>query len=231
METATDSVIRERPILFSGPMVRAILDGRKTQTRRLVKCPPPADFTGKPVAMDFEDPAYWAFGFHHITPEWWPGQMLWVKETYIRGGNGKPLHCADADPNELGLAHENGFRKTPSIFMRRWESRLSLEITGVRPERLTSITETDAVAEGIRGWYTTGNPKPVSWMLGPDDRCKPFYDGRTGWHPSATAQDAYRRLWESINGRGSWAANPWVWVIEFKPINPKTPTADEVAHS
>lgn len=177
-------------------MIRALLGGRKTQTRRVVK-----DVLAR-LYVDGGDADF----AERFCPYGQPGDRLWVRETYIRGGNGKPLHCADADPNELGLAWENGFRKTPSIFMRRWESRITLELTAVRVERLNDISEEDGKAEGIHAF--AGN----LGLYGYDPK------GTPGPMVGGTAKEAYALLWESINGKGSWEKNPWVWVLAFKRV-------------
>lgn len=179
----------EKPIIFSGPMVRAILEGRKTQTRRIVKDGHALAFLGadhKPVLM---------------CPFGQPGDRLWVRETSLLcrdsngvcpAGNGKALAYA-ADGYEL----EDGERWTPSIHMPRWASRISLEITGIRVERLQDISEKDARAEGVAA-----------------SRVGPCQDGLF----YRLHRDSFIELWESINGPGSWDANPWVWVIEFRRL-------------
>lgn len=244
-----NTTARERPILFSAPMVRAILDGNKTQTRRLVNVQP---FEGCLIRYCAGDLAARGLGGNRWVdvrvPLGAPGDRLWVRESFWEAGDyhsvgdsgdcfawhgGRRYFFASdgSPPNEPNRDYPQGlrngaysaaepnsiWRRFPSIHMPREASRITLEITAVRVERVQSISEADAIAEGIRPWYSDG-PKPSSYMLGPDDREKPFYDGRTGWHPSATAVDAYRRLWERINGDASWRSNPWVWVIEFKRV-------------
>jgi hypothetical protein len=173
--------MKERPILFSGPMVRAILDGRKTQTRRVVKLR--NDSCGDPIMPN--DPRM-------PCPFGGPGDRLWVKETHGPSAGGM-VYRADG-----GTACPDGGKWRPSIFMPRWASRITLEVTGVRVERLQDISQADAMAEGV----TQG-----------------VYRGLTG-SIVATCEDqvveGYRELWQSINGPGSWDANPWVWVVEFK---------------
>lgn len=198
--------MKERPILFSAPMVRAILAGTKTQTRRVVKgwplewLLPPISFTPEYVA----DPA------NAACPYGQPGGRLWVRETWmadppitddwpstqfsgckprdhslIPDRYRKPEHClyrADGRDDLHGW--------TPGIHMPRWSSRITLEVTGVRVERLQDISASDAIAEGI----PRGGPE----------------------NPDGIEQREYRQLWEQINGPGSWDANPWVWVVEFK---------------
>ena len=105
-------------------------------------------------------------------------------------------------------------RTVPAIHMPRWASRIQLEITGIRVERLQDISEEDAIAEGIVEWYS-GEQK--RYMLAPDDTSGIF--GKSGaWKPCRSAREAYCTLWESINVPGSWDSNPWVWVIEFRRI-------------
>lgn len=180
--------MKERPILFSGEMVRAILDGRKTQTRRVVKF----DWCGSANGLLHQasfDPAY-------KCPYGKVGDRLWVRETWAKLLSGRIWYRADGHS-----INDGGWR--PSIHMPRWASRITLEITGVWVERLQAIGQNDAFREGVRRaadgrWF---NYAP---------------DGPT--HNSA--RGSFISLWESINGPGSWDANPWVWVIEFKRIQP-----------
>jgi hypothetical protein len=192
----------ERPILFSAPMARALLDGSKTQTRRVVKC-------------HVEDYG----GILHtktVCPYGQPGDRLWVREAWaaesefdaiapkdLRIGQ-RIYYPADKfmsedkkwftqEPRPIEKAREY-WRVRSSIYMPRWVSRITLEITGVRVERLRDISEPDCKAEGAKG----GN------------------GSIPGYHYSATPHEHYRHIWESINGTGSWDANPWVWVVEFK---------------
>lgn len=200
--------MKERPILFSAPMVRALLAGTKTQTRRVVK-PEPTHFNpaGVPRRAKPEGPST------VITcPYGQPGDRLWVRET----------HAINPHPSELGLTRDmipgtwdsavaaagrviyaadpgaeielDGRQWRPSIHMPRAASRITLEITGVRVERLQDISEADAVAEG----------------------CQPQCEHDEDRRHQYTARWAYEVLWDRINGRSSWGANPWVWVVEFK---------------
>lgn len=216
---------KERPILFSAPMVRAILDGSKTQTRRIVK-----DLQG----ADYDDFASWnrpattldaarkhgRFGFTGriyengnigspfsiCCPYGQPGDRLWVREACADIGP-RLTYRADADDG----AHCMVKRWTPSIHMPRWASRILLEIVSVRVERLQDISESDAMAEGIKGrkvWSDTRIGGHMVYGLGSDnDWC-------------VTPQQAFWELWESINGEESRGANPWVWVVEFKRVLP-----------
>jgi hypothetical protein len=189
---------KERPILFSGPMVRSILDGRKTQTRRIIKhrenrweCSDDG-VTGK--AWPFW-PCY-VFGepepIAMPCPYGKPGDRLWVRETFNSDWCDQVIFKADG-----GSAKDAGYTKEPkwkrSIHMPRWASRITLEIIAVRVERLNEISEADAIAEGvlIDGIGSPGGPMRVS-------------------------QRAFKIFWQAINGPESWAANPWVWVIEFR---------------
>lgn len=179
-----DDAMKERPILFSGPMVRAILEGRKTMTRRIVKRQPSGfDLNDKPV-----------FG---ACPYGAPGDRLWVKETwlpiYIDSLPGHVIDKTQYRADETNPLSGAGMWH-PSIYMPRKRSRIKLEITGVRVERLHTITEEDAKAEGIMGATV----------------------GEYGDRGCFITDFAY--LWSKINGHESWDANPWVWVVEFKRV-------------
>ena len=228
----------ERPILFSAPMVSAILDGRKTVTRRVLKPVPfPDGYYQGEVCLD-RSGAYAQFSVEavgggaflteeHQCPYGDPRDRLWVREAWrvpdsldgysgfdiaercIEAGYRKPWAPirfeADGALNSAKDWHEFGAtpgESTPgryrhARFMPRWASRITLEVTGVRVERLRDISEADAVAEGIEQSPRTG-----------------------GWLPGNCAEPewAFRELWEQINGVGSWDANPWVWVVEFRRI-------------
>ncbi len=217
--------MKERPILFSAPMVRAILDGRKTQTRRVVK---PIGNDGGFVLLD-HGKGWWPYRsdngdstthtvkrggnlYHdetpHASPYGQPGDRLWVRETWsvaevctpttpIRQ---KTVYRADFPDDYDGFGIP---RWIPSIHMPRNESRITLEVAGIRVERLQDISATDAVAEGIHHDDTI--PFNGPWYASPADS-----------QGCGEPAHAYANLWESINGPGSWDANPWVWVIEFK---------------
>lgn len=215
--------MKERPILFSAPMVRALLDGSKTQTRRVVK--PQPDFLGAHGDPSSTQP--WITrepGLHVfiVCPYGAGGDRLWVRETWycddyrVQQGpyllpagrnademreDGTIVYCADdAAPYEQ---EQPVWR--PSIHMPRWASRITLEVTDVRVERLKDISEADALAEGIV--HEVRDPG-----LGRGGR--PGYRWAANQY-AGTAVHGYELLWESINGPGSWAANPWVWVVEF----------------
>lgn len=230
------SAPRERPILFSGPMVRALLDGRKTQTRRICKPAIDGEFPARSVHPDGAGTgwiAWWgdpitaaesarmypgAEGFRCTYGQ--PGDRLWVKEKFtplpmqaptdgpsrwlIQYAEGCQRECdAPAGYNPMLYNYE---RWTSSLFMPRWASRITLEVTGVRVERLQAISEADALAEGVTDCYRITDP--VSGEINRD------------------AVEAYADLWESINGPGSWDANPWVWVVSFRRIAEEWLAAD-----
>ncbi len=183
--------MKERPILMSAPMVRAILEGRKTQTRRVYK----------PREVDnVEDPHGALFAFP--TPYGSPGDRLWVRETWSHDAHDLDTCRAAHEDASPGIGYGPYYRSTevapdtlrwkPSIFMPRWASRITLEVTEVRVQRLQEISEDDAKAEG----------------------CEP--SGSAGF---ATARGLYAALWDSINGaRAPWPSNPWVWAITFRRL-------------
>ena len=202
--------MKERPILFSGSMVRALLAGTKTQTRRVVKM----KHYHQIEERDDGSPWPWMYDGEREENSWMhcpygqPGDRLWVRETFAPRTLGawsvldqhmKPLYRADADRPEWKRIWR------PSIHMPRWASRITLEITGVRVGRLQDISEADARSEGC-----TQNHNGYFWG-------GPHQTG--GMKQMATALQAYQDLWESINGPGSWDANPWVWVLEFRRLN------------
>jgi hypothetical protein len=151
-------------------MIRALLAGTKTQTRRVAK-------------LDTDGLPKWG------CPYGQPGDRLWVRETFFKTGSPE---CPIVRYRASVQIHDFDFRWKPSIHMPRKFSRITLEVTGVRVERLQDISADDCQDEGItRSDYSPGD---------------------NDW------QDAYKRLWETINGPGSWALNPFIWVIEFKRV-------------
>lgn len=190
--------MKERPILFSGEMVRAILDGRKTQTRRIVKAVGPDN---------------WLKGAsNHVVhaldhcPYGQPGDRLWVRETWSTCPMYDKQKPSEMGPEYFGTIRykasgERSGKLRPSIFMPRWASRITLEIKDVRVERLNSISEEDAKAEGAPDYQEGINAPPPE-------------DGDYQWCYAAS----FRNLWQSINGAESWQANSWVWVIEFSRV-------------
>lgn len=212
--------MKERPILFSAPMVRAILEGRKTQTRRVVKFEHAEDVDVWASCGD----GSWEMGVHaegstagmgkiHC-PYGVPGDQLWVRETFQGVYDCKELPCCeDGEGSHLRYVYRatepdgiEGFCRSfhvdgpavwrPSIFMPRQASRLTLEVTGIRVERLQDISEKDATTEGSP--LSSGSYSHRSW---------------------------FRELWDSLYRGESdceWADNPWVWVVEFKRIEAKS---------
>lgn len=200
--------MKERPILFSGPMVRAILAGTKTQTRRVVK----------ERHIDAAPPVHFFQYLRENCPYGQPGDRLWVREAW-HFQQGGPIYDAagcveDSMDDELSFrADRPNDRLTkwrPSIHMPRWASRILLEITAVRVERLHDITEADAQAEGVErvvvgsGWRRYCDPDSEE----------------VGVPPCGDARRSFRSLWKYINGTESWNDNPWVWVVEFKRVQP-----------
>lgn len=186
--------MKERPILMSAPMVRAILSGMKTQTRRTAKPRRnPSLLDGSWADSYVLDPgnAEWLMRDNQYGQ---PGERLWVREAWHTVDGDHVFYRADYAHDPAG-DREHGIRWKPSIHMPRAFSRILLEIVAVRVERLQDISAEDAIAEGISISITQG-----------------FTDINV-------FRAAYRDLWESINGSGSWAANPWVWVVEFRRMS------------
>lgn len=269
----------ERPILFSAPMVRAILEGRKTQTRRIVK--PQPDDNG--LSYMPNAPLDWRDEVHGEWIQWkgetpngdtwrgrvqcWPGDCLWVREASIispprfcdrdsdlynvtdREGNGRICQYLATSPDTSTPVKDYGLKVRPSIHMPRWASRITLEVTEVRAQRLNDIESADAIAEGIEWWEEKGY----------DDR-QDYYRDYITRGAVYTAIESFRTLWNSINlppkpiiskkkvvayESYPWSAedfdaqypgvreagvyrgkpitvvpNPWVWAVTFKPLAP-----------
>lgn len=204
--------MKDIPILFSAPMVRAILAGTKTQTRRALK--PDGKYRLDLVAPADGGPSRCPYGQ--------PDDRMWVRETFYAWGRWETRYSAKKGRDEWhfvdmtlesgkayeypatggqpqpmgGKRHRGGVApawwKRPAIHMPRAASRITLEITGVRVERLQDISEADATAEGVQAKHTAD----ADW----------------------TAREAFRALWESINGGGSWDADPWCWVVAFERV-------------
>jgi hypothetical protein len=195
-----------KPILFSTPMVKAILDGRKTQTRRVVK------INGQPISSPEERLELTEDGliYHSVNSmsgyyklSYQPSDILWVRETWRATGVISEPYAYKADEEVLNLLGESGqilsirYAWRPSIFMPRAAARIFLRVTDVRAERLQDITEEDARAEGCStkilndGWKNIG---------------------------TLTARDEFITLWEHLNAKRGlgWDTNPWVWVISFE---------------
>lgn len=193
--------MKERPILFSAPMVRALLAGTKTQTRRVFKLPRGCSWyeaLGGEAAgqiQDDEGPGWWHVEEQRC-PYGQPGDRLWVRESFCEDPlSFGALYRADGELDEQAL--NAGGKWRPSIHMPRWASRITLEVSGVRVERLQDINEADCIAEGCTGGHGS----------------------IPGYGYNATPLEHYHWLWNSINGPVSWEANPWVWVVEFKRLN------------
>jgi len=191
--------MKERPIIFSGPMVRAILDGKKTQTRRVLK--PQPDFTTS-GAFHWSPRGYDHYGTRpmalaDVCPYGMEGDRLYIREKTYGGDSGQLQDLCYAVACPCGLSDDEhakikGWK--PSIHMPRWASRITLEIVDVRVERVQDISEGDVEAEGVALQAWAG-------------------EGPEGWPKTA----GFAWLWDSINGKKhSWADNPWVWVIDFK---------------
>ena len=172
--------MKERPIIFNGDMVRAILDGRKTQERRPIK--PQPIWVGDP-SVPFRTKDADPKGIIRC-PYGAPGDRLWVRETWRMDA----VNIGAEYRATISALMEHVAPWTPSIHMPRWASRITLEITAVRVQRVQDITEEDALAEGMV----------------PLDR--------------STPREMFAEVWQSIYG--NWPANPWVWVVEFRRIEP-----------
>lgn len=200
--------MKERPILFSAPMVSAILEGRKTQTRRIVKKAPTTAISHR--LIEFDNGWNWQVNQQGIVPTMHReidnpmicpygqiGDRLWVRETFRFYDSDEcphadfPCGCPRNGTPLFKASHDcgDGEKWKPSIHMPRSACRLVLEITNIRVERLNDISESDCVKEGIGSPILRDCKKPK-----------------------------FMQLWESINGADSWTVNPWVWVVEFKII-------------
>ena len=206
--------MKERPIIFSTPMVLAILDGRKTQTRRIMKVQPDSRGT-RCTNVHFED---W-HGKQLKCPYGWVGDILWVRETWVMHNRSKYRFYLTYQSGDLWIKYkadgvenyETGEKILwkPSIFMPKHVCRIKLEITDIRVEKLCDITEKDAMAEGIKEVILSR----VKYVNG--DKTWTDYSSDY-WFTNPI--ESYRTLWESINGKGSWEKNPWVWCISFKRL-------------
>lgn len=210
--------MKERPVIFNSEMVRAILDGRKTQTRRVMKVQPKQhDHKNYDAPWACESPDYyntheadWACRYCgegigmdgqsvYRCPFGQVGDRLWVRETWARYNIEQDAHDMAYRATTPDDWPKEG-RWRPSIHMPRWASRILLEITAARVERLNDISDGDAISEGCR-----------------------IEDMKSG----DCVADVFARLWASIYGEESWSANPWVWVIEFRRVGD---SAREVEH-
>lgn len=222
--------MKEHPILMSGPMIRAILEGKKTQTRRVMKPQPDPNWIDWLIRVNNGgDNHYYIDGeitMHINTKQEWreqgecpygiPGDSLWVRETWAVIG-----WAAKVKTSELTRVYDDMIVYKadcdkpiyhdwrPSIFMPRWASRLTLEVTGVRVERVQDINYLDCIAEGIQKRNGDGVARPVTEL-----------------------KTRFAQLWDSINlKRGyGWMANPWVWVVEFKPVGVTVAPVENYRH-
>lgn len=218
--------MKERPILFNAEMVKAIISGRKTQTRRVLKVQPDEDglllFLPSSRWLDTSEREY-NCPFGNV------GDQLWVREAFrmaksldlnspsevaelsLNAGYKNPWAPIQLEADGVRTGKWTGFdtppvvtepgKLRPSLHMPRWASRIDLLITGVRVERLNAISESDAIAEGLERYNDDGI----------------VYYGQYG-RGDCRSEVAYRDLWQSIYGAESWQANPWVWVIEFEHL-------------
>ncbi len=203
---------KERPIIFSGDSIRAILENRKTQTRRIIKTT--ADILSLPEILPATIEAFKKAWLE--TSPYQIGGILWVRETwqdYCPTWNGSWCGCGSQEM--IQKTHKLVYRasddslvdgrkplkwKSP-IFMPRWASRITLEITNVRVERVQDISEEDAKAEGSSVYEWRGDPDQGE---------------NRGWVDIGDYQKAFRDIWDSIHGLGAWDRNDWVWAITFK---------------
>lgn len=213
----------DRPILFSGPMICALLEGRKTQTRRVLQVPAPFD-TSDDISVEI------ATGF--IEPQFRRGDQLWVKEgwnAFAFSEDGEEAWPTKTIPtaDEMAEIRKAAYRVDvqavyreshrarqwfadqkwrPSIHMPRWASRLTLTVTDVRVQRLQDISEADAIAEGCRPYFDHDNPSEYAGPNGTVHQMAPLRG----------PLDDFHRLWESLNARRApWASNPWVCAVSF----------------
>lgn len=205
--------MKEHPILFSTEMVQAILRGSKTMTRRIIKQQPDGQLF--PCGTGLK---YWARVPNNLKEKYVKcpygelGDILWVRETYASAISSAPSHKVTrwykADNQVIPSNVE--FKWKPSMFMPKGFCRIYLEITGIRVERLHSISETDAQLEGtMLTVFSNGDSEFARLWRDYTEKYAGFY----------TAKESFISLWEKINGKQSVESNPWVWVIEFKKID------------
>lgn len=198
--------MKARPILFSAPMIRALLDGKKTQTRRVIEEGYEGETPFVYSALTGDGPGYDVHDERMPCPCPYgvPGDLLYVREAWAAMGRTVEYRADRSLGDFDGYDNPLGGKWRPSIHMPRWASRITLRLTDVRVERLQDIRGMDALREGV------SIPAHI-----PHDGADLDYACRE-----------YRHLWESINGPGSWDANPWVWAITFEVIKANV---DEVA--
>ncbi len=219
-------------------MIRAILDGTKTQTRRIVKPqvinvggatpwewkgtrPKAKRGSGWIASTSLDELLSW---LKYSCPQGKPGDRLWVKETHAyfdADRENAGVVYRESDNGRTWEAEDEGWKWKPSLFMPRKWSRITLEVVSVRVERLNDCSEADAKAEGVEFVTSMGLP----FVKVPEEDKAQLYTNylpnEGGWDGVTLGPvESYQSLWESINGPESWALNPWVWVIEFKRIEP-----------
>ena len=216
--------MKEHPIIFSTDMVKAILENRKTQTRRVMR-PQPLNVDesdGRQVVL-IDRPRHDGEGLYVVPEDWHPygvtGDRLWVRETFAMRGDIEPdtdrarhyLKYKTDPPSDLGMEWHPYGKWRPSIHMPRWASRVSVEILDVRVAWVQDITEEDALAEGVKA-----SDAVIMFQVGKDlrPRAAPEMEG--------TARGAFAVLWDGINAKRGfgWGTNPFVWTLTFKKIEP-----------
>jgi hypothetical protein len=220
--------MKERPILFSGSMIRQILAGNKTQTRRVIKFPSGDSGINFPMAVKIDGCYEWIFwstalfnnrdftqkaykcGDGIKCPYGQPGDQLWVRETWWINPNDITTQCKDFviyRQEYSGPKPRLGWLSP--IFMPRWACRLILEITNINVERLQDIRPRDCLAEGIEDDVCLMSNEPVSKPIPYEIAIK-------------IARNRFQELWDSLNTKRGypWSSNPWVWKIEFKVVKP-----------
>jgi hypothetical protein len=203
--------MKERPILFSTEMVNAILEGRKTMTRRFVK--PQLD---ENLHLNRDYIAEYDEGVLVKCPYGQPGDRLWVRESFCLSQPKDPetyyfrykcgIHPYSENPASEKYDFSSPDKWKPSIHMPREASRILLEVVSVRVERLKDITEEDALNEGVESYFSE---------MFQDTRFKCYSIKDNYWR---CAKSSFKSLWVKINGNGSWKINPWVWVVEFRRL-------------
>ena len=264
LEAHSSKLTKEHPILFSTPMVQAILEGRKTQTRRVIKAPILEEFAKK--GIELSDIGHEIYNYEGYARYGQPGDLLWVRETVKLGAWRKDGRMAfdykaspeirktqwvefeddpvgekftklwvsatdellkkGVKPDENGMySWEPGkspLKWKPSIHMFKAAARLWLEVEEIRVERVQNISDEDIIAEGVR--IPVNGPKNVVFILGKENNAISFLpqidiDKGERWNQHQLLFAHWAELWCKVNGRKSWNANPWVWVVSFKELS------------
>jgi hypothetical protein len=218
-ERAHDNPVKESPVIFGEEMVKAILAGRKTMTRRIVKMPEES------WSWDEYDVQNFLGNWEFVAGDTWladincpygqPGDMLWVRENFIKVPTGckiKPVAISFPDKCSDGVLQR--LRRWPSIHLKKEDARIWLEVTEVRVEQLQTISSDDSIAEGIESWTEERmRSKPTHYKVyhqeTPEDPA--FY--------SSSPIDSFETLWQCIHGADAWKENPLVWVISFNVLS------------